>query len=181
MVKIDCSQITYFDGEERDPRLKVECLELPEHLPHGGHYFDGLHFDERGLVLKFQDGDCLHPRTYEMQMVFSGAFENLRVSRLDVFQDAKLMLYREKAGAAALRFWAFSCKYTNYFNWYLEQTLDREYMEKNACHYVLGATDSLVEIISVEPPKIFFRGFGIDIPEGTYREYPCCDLLYDLP
>ena len=177
----ELSRMPCFDGEEQDPRLEAALLELPKHLPGEGHYFDGLHFDERGLVLTFQDGDNRHPRTYEMQVVFSGAFENLRVSRLEVFQDDKLLFFAEKAGAARPRFWAFSCRYTNYFNWYLDQTLSREFVERHARHYVLAATDTLVEVISAEPPKIFFDGFGMELPEGAYREYPKCDLLYDLP
>ena len=40
---------------------------------------------------------------------------------------------------------------------------------------------TLLEVISAEPPKIFFDGFGMELPEGAYREYPKCDLLYDLP
>ena len=43
------------------------------------------------------------------------------------------------------------------------------------------AAGTLLEVISAEPPKIFFDGFGMELPEGAYREYPKCDLLYDLP
>ena len=35
----------------------------------------------------------------------------------------------------------------------------------------------MLEVISAEPPKIFFDGFGMELPEGAYREYPKCDLL----
>lgn len=174
-------QAPCFDGEELDPRLEVTLLDLPEYLPEGGHYFDGLHFDERGLVIEFRNGDRLHPRTYEMRVVFSGAFECLRVSPLGVFQDDKMRLLAEKAGVPRPRFWAFSCRYTNYFNWCLNQTLDREYLEEHARHYVLAAAGQLVEVVSVQPPKLFFDGFGMEILEGACREYPGCDLLYDLP
>ena len=46
---------------------------------------------------------------------------------------------------------------------------------------LLAAAGTLLEVISAEPPKIFFDGFGMELPEGAYREYPKCDLLYDLP
>lgn len=173
--------IPYFDGEERDPRLEVELLPLSPHLPESGHYFDGLHFDERGLVLVFRDGDNLHPRTYEMQVVFSGAFDGLRVTPLDVFQDDKLMLLSEKAGVSRPKFWAFSCRYTNYFNWCLQQFLDGEDLEIHGRHYVLAATDQLVEVFSIQPPRVFFTGFGMDLPGTEEDSYPSRDILYGLP
>ena len=46
---------------------------------------------------------------------------------------------------------------------------------------LLAVAGTLLEVISAEPPKIFFDGFGMELPEGAYREYPKCDLLYDLP
>lgn len=173
--------IPYFDGEERDPRLEVELLTLSPHLPESGHYLDGLHFDERGLVLVFRDGDNLHPRTYEMQLVFSGAFDGLRVTPLDVFQDNKLMLLSEKAGVSRPKFWAFSCRHTNYFNWCLRQSLNGEGLEAHGRHYVLAATDQLVEVFSVQPPRVFFTGFGMDLPETEEHSYPSGNILYDLP
>ena len=44
-----------------------------------------------------------------------------------------------------------------------------------------AAAGQLVEVVSVQPPKLFFDGFGMEIPEGACREYHSCDLLYDLP
>ena len=173
--------ITYFDGEERDPRLEAELLTLSPHLPEGGHYFDGLHFDERGLVLEFRDGDNLRPRTYEMRVVFSGAFEGLRLTPLSVFQDNKLMLLAEKAGVSRPKFWAFACRYTNYFNWCLRQSPDSGDLEARGRHYVLAATDQLVEVFSLQPPRVFFTGFGMDLPEREEGQYPSCDMLYHLP
>ena len=173
--------IPYFDGEERDPRLEVELLPLSSRLPEGGHYFDGLHFDERGLVLEFRDGDNLHPRTYEMRVVFSGAFDGLRITPLGVLQDNKLMLLAEKAGVPRPRFWAFSCRYTNYFNWCLRQSLDGAYLEARGRHYVLAAADQLIEVFSTQPPRVFFTGFGMDLPETEGQPYPSCNILYELP
>ena len=138
--------ITYFDGEERDPRLEVELLTLSPHLPEGGHYFDGL-----------------------------------RVTPLSVFQDDKLMLLAEKAGVSRPKFWAFSCRYTNYFNWCVQQFRDGEELEAHGRHYVLAATDQLVEVFSVQPPRVFFTGFGMDLPEAEEQSYPSCNILYDLP
>lgn len=174
-------EITYFDGAERDPRLEVELLTLSPYLPEGGHYFDGLHFDERGLVLVFRDGDHLRPRTYEMQVVSSGAFDGLRVTPLSVFQDDKLMLLAEKAGVSRPGFWAFSCRYTNYFNWCLQQFLNGEDLEAHGRHYILAAADQLVEVFSVQPPRVFFTGFGMDLPEAEEHVYPSRDILYNLP
>ena len=44
-----------------------------------------------------------------------------------------------------------------------------------------AAAGQLVEVVSVQPPKLFFDGFGMETLEGACREYPSCDLLYDLP
>lgn len=85
-------------GEETDPRLTVELWKPSPYLPANSPCFDGMYFDERGLVFKFSDGSYLTPKTYEMQVVFSGAFESMRMNALSVYEDDRIFSLAEKAG-----------------------------------------------------------------------------------
>lgn len=169
----------YYDGDETDERLKVELLELSPYFPEGGHFFDGIHFDERGLVFLFCDGSNQKPKTYEMQVVFSGGFQNFRTQALSVFEDNKLFFFQEKSGADKVKFWAFRCRYTNYFNWCIRQSLDREYLEKNGWHYVLAAQDMWVDVFSVKPPRVFVNVWGMNLPGEESQQIPASDVLYN--
>lgn len=169
----------YYDGDETDERLEVELLELSPYLPESGHILDGIHFDERGLIFLFCDGSNQRPKTYEMQVVFSGSFQNFRVEDFSLFEDNKLFLLQEKSGVDKVKFWAFRCRYTNYFNWCIRQSLDHDYLEKNGWHYILAAESAWVDVFSVKPPQVFFDGWGMNLPEKEFQQYPVNDVLYD--
>lgn len=168
-------------GGEADPRLTVEFWEPSPYLPKTYAYFVGMYFDERGLGFKYTDGDYLTPKTYEMQVVFSGGFESLRVNSLSAAEDDWLFSLAEKAGLKKDNwpgFWAFRCRHTNFFNWCVEKRFSDSFLEREGCHYVLAACDTLVEVFCQEPPRVFFDGYGLDIPEGTCERFPASDLLY---
>ncbi len=47
---------------------------------------------------------------------------------------------------------------------------------------LLAAAGTLLEVISAEPPKIFFDGFGMELPEGPIGNIPnatCCTTCPD--
>lgn len=169
-----------YDGRETDSRLTVELWEPSPYLPSANHTFDGLHFDERGLVVKFCDGNLQAPKTYEMQIVFSGGFECVRMSSVSALEEDALAFFQKAAGVERPKFWAFRCKYTNFFNWCVRKRFDDERLASSGYHYVLGALDTLVEVFSAQPPRVFFNGYGIGIPNDACEPYPCCDILYDL-
>lgn len=176
-MSIDCY---YYDGEEKDPRLQVELWELSAYMPDTLAYFEGLHFDERGLVLQYHDGIDQHPRNYDITIVFSGAFQSVRMSAVSALEEDMLAFLTKKAGVKSPKFWAFRCKYTNFFNWCIEKRFGDEMLEKNGYHHVLWGLDTLVEIFSDEPPRVFFRGYGMEIPaELCDNDYPCCNVLYN--
>ena len=50
-------------GEEADPRLTAELWKPSPYLPDSSPCFDGMYFDERGLVFSFRGGDHLRPKT----------------------------------------------------------------------------------------------------------------------
>ncbi len=84
--------------EEADPRLTVELWKPSPYLPDSSPCFDGMYFDEHGLVFRFSDGDYLRPKTYEMQVVFSGTFESMRINALSVYEDDRIFALAEKVG-----------------------------------------------------------------------------------
>lgn len=173
----------YYDSDETDERLQVELWEPSPYIPPVSqvtHWFDGFHFDERGLVILYHDGDGRKPKTYEMQVVFSSGFENMRIQNdCGLFEDGKLFLLKKKAGVEEVKFWAFRCKYTNYFNWCVHQSLNQKYLEEHGWHYVLAATSMLIDVFSVEPPRVFFNAWGMNLSEGDFHPYPANDILYD--
>ena len=128
--------------EEADPRLTVELWRPSPYLPDSSPRLDGMYFDERGLVFRFSDGDYLRPKTYEMQVVFSGAFESMRMNALSVYEDDRML-------------------------------------EEHGYHYILVADDTFAEVLSIEPPRVFFDGYGLDIPEGACERAPKCNFLYN--
>lgn len=169
-------------GEEADPRLTVELWKPSPYLPNSSPCFDGMYFDERGLVFRFSDGDYLGPKTYEMQVVFSGTFESMRMNALSVYEDDRIFALAEKAGLKhedRPGFWAFRCKYTNFFNWCLEKQFNDRILEEQGYHYILVADDTFAEVLCTEPPRVFFDGYGLDIPKGACERAPKCNFLYN--
>lgn len=162
-------------GEEADPRLTVELWRPSPYLPDSSPRFDGMYFDERGLVFRFSDGDYLRPKTYEMQVVFSSAFESMRMNALSVYEDDRIFALAEKAGLKhedRPGFWAFRCKYTNFFNWCLEKQFNDRILEEHGYHYILVADDTFAEVLSIESPRVFFDGIRFGHPGGGLRKSP---------
>lgn len=169
-----------YESGEPNPRLTVELWELLP-VPSETHpYFEGMYFDERGLGFKYSDGDYLKPKTYEMQVVFSGSFESVRMNPVSVCEDEWLF---SLAGHAGLKednwpsFLAFRCKYTSFFNWCVQKRFG-DSLEQEGYHYVLAAVDTLVEVFCTEPPRVFFDGYGLNIPEDSCERFPASNLLY---
>lgn len=169
----------YYDGEEKDPRLQVELWEPSPYLPDTLAIFEGLHFDERGLVLEYSDSSGRHPKNYDMKIVFSGGFQGVRMSSVSALEEAALGFFAQKTGVEDPKFWAFRCKYTNYFNWCVEKRFNDAQLERNGYHYVLWGLDTLVEVFSDKPPRVFFDGYGMGSTEDSCEPYPVCNILYN--
>ena len=90
-----------YDFAETDPRFRAELLvPCPQLSPTTAVYFDGLSWDERGIVLRCSDGDNQHPRSFTLQVVFPCSVTGLRTFAMTAHQENKLCQLAELAGTA---------------------------------------------------------------------------------
>ncbi len=141
------------DGEELDPRLEIEALELPSDLPSCEQWFVGMSTDERGLVLRYDDDVGLQGKTHEIEVIFPNGYDHMRMCPIHAEQAVKLTCMVESMGSLPI-FCALRCRYTNYFDWAVRHALFPETFEEGEYHYILAAEDTLVEVLTRYPPEV---------------------------
>ncbi len=151
-----------YDFEEMDPRYCVEFLTpCPNLSPNTAVYFDGFFWNECGIVFQYNDGDNFNPRSFTLKMVFPCTIKSMRMFAMTVHQENKLFDLQHRSAAANLPqpiFHFYRCKYSNYYNWCMQQGFFER--ETDFFHYVIAAEDTWIDIFSQEPPRVFCQYFG---------------------
>lgn len=169
-----------YDFEETDTSFSVEFLNpCPKLTPSTAVYFDGFSWDECGVVFKYNDGDNTHPRTFELKVVFPCTFRSMRVFAMTVHQENKLWEIQHHSAAANLPnhiFHFYRCKFSNYYNWCMQQGFFSE--SDNFYHYIIAAEDTWIDIFSVGVPKVYCHYFGKSLSEKELNEGNIYDAFY---
>lgn len=169
-----------YDFEEADPRFCVEFLNpCPKLSPNTNVYFGGFSWDECGVVFKYNDGDNLYPRSFELKVVFPCTFKSMRVFAMSVHQENKLWDLKNSTAAAGLPnhiFHFYRCKYSNYYNWCLQQGFFSERDE--FYHYIIAAEDTWIDIFSAEIPKVYCHYFGQNLNDAELDAGYIFDAFY---
>lgn len=169
-----------YDFEEKDPRFQVEFLNpCPKLSPTTVVYFDGFSWDECGLVFRYNDGDNCSYRSFELKVVFPCTFQSMRVFAMTLHQENKLEELKERSAAAGMTshiFHFYRCKYSNYYNWCMQQGFFEE--TDGFYHYILAAEDTWIDIFSSEAPKVFCLCFGKNLSERELDAGYIFDAFY---
>lgn len=148
-----------YDYEERDARYFVEHWEKVPSPPAKMYiYFDGLRWDERGLILRYTGGRRTDANYFSVELTFPCSYDSMRTFKIHAHQEAKLGDIMEKAGVsneAAPLFHAYRCRYSNYYNWCMDQAFfgKRELFY----HYIIIALDTWTDVFCQEEPKVSFH------------------------
>ncbi|BDF71854.1 hypothetical protein CE91St41_09180 [Oscillospiraceae bacterium] len=169
-----------YDFEETDPRFCVEFLTpCPKLSPNSPVYFDGFSWNECGLVFKYIDGDNSNPRSFELKVVFPCTFKSMRVFAMTAHQENKLWVLQNHSAAAHLPnhiFHFYRCRYSNYYNWCMQQGFFRE--TDGFYHYVIAAVDTWIDVFSADYPNVFCRCFGQNLSDAELEAGHIFDAFY---
>ena len=167
-----------YDFEEKDPAVVVEYYNpCPMVSKPPTIYFDGLSWDECGLVLKYRNGDNMYPCTFEMKLVLSCSFESMRTFKISAHQENKLWEIMELAQAHNMKFRMYRCKHTNYYNWCMQQGFYGENDE--LYHYIIVAVDTWIDVFCRDEPRAFCSYFGKELSESALNTGSILDAFYD--
>lgn len=94
------------------------------------------------LCLSIMMGDNANPRSFELKVVFPCTVKSMRVFAMTAHQENKLWDLKNCSEAASLPnhiFHFYRCKYSNYYNWCMQQGFFSE--TDGFYHYVIAAED----------------------------------------
>lgn len=168
--------------EETDPRFSVEYLDsCPQLSPTTDIYFNGFSWDECGVVFRYNDGDNSNKRSFELKVVFPCTFQGMRVTPFSLHQENKLWELQHHSGAAKKTgkiFHFYKCKYSSYYNWYMQQYFPKA--SNSLYHYVISAEDTWIDLLSQDEPKIFCQYFGMHMGKKELEKGYIFNAFYQL-
>ena len=99
---------------------------------------------------------------------------------MTVHQENKLFDLRHRSAAANLSepiFHFYRCKYSNYYNWCMQQGFFEG--KTDFFHYIIAAEDTWIDIFSQEPPRVFCQYFGKHLGDKELNRGYIFDAFYE--
>lgn len=172
---------------QRDPRLTVARYDLCPSLPPDADALalQAVRDDRRGLIFHYENGGNQSPLTARVTVVFSqdGLYGyRMHANSFSLQQEEELFHLMRLAGTVpgAQAILALECRYTNYFNWCLEeQSLCFDAVDPAGLrHYMLISDEDWYDVLSIQPPRVFVRRFGAGLSDGELERDCPADAIY---